>query len=103
MVSLGSHRACEVLEHPPNLGNLPRTSPTHTENIPMIIDHNDRTYVLDLHAQGKSPDYIAAALTQRRVLAAVMGVLRDHAGNLHQSELVRSMMHYVFMPPRVAG
>jgi hypothetical protein len=66
----------------------------------MILPHDERTFILDLHNQGKSPEQIAAALTQRRALAEVQGVLHDHAGNLQQSELLQSMMHYVFLPPR---
>jgi hypothetical protein len=69
----------------------------------MILPHDERTFVLNLHDQGKSPDYIAAALTQRRALAEVEGVLHDHAGNIQYSEYVRAMEHYVFLPPKVAG
>jgi hypothetical protein len=69
----------------------------------MILPHDERTFVLNLHDQGKSPDYIAAALTQRRALEEVQGILHDHAGHIQYSEYVRAMEHHVFLPPKVAG
>jgi len=69
----------------------------------MVIPHDERTFILDLHTQGKSPEYIAAALTQRRALAEVAGVLHDHEGHVQYGEYVRAMEHFTFMPPKVAG
>jgi hypothetical protein len=66
----------------------------------MVIPHDERTYILTLHEQGRTPEYIAQALIERRALAEVIGVLQDRAAHTRSKEQEQAATHYVYLAPR---
>jgi len=69
----------------------------------MVIPHDERTFILELADQGRTPEDIAALLVQRRALVEVQGVLQDHTGRIVAQEIIQSKLHFVFYPPRREG